>query len=64
MPHLSFMTSIAEPLLGRMIIIAVVVLNAFYPGKYLNRAMDPHRLDEKHISDAELATPTMHATAF
>ena len=63
MPHLSFMTSIAELLLGRMIIIAVVVLNAFYPGKYLNRAMDPHRLDEKHISDTELA-PTMHATAF
>ena len=63
MPHFRFMKSIAEVLLGRMIIIAVVVLSAFYPGKYLNRAMDPHRLDEKHISDTELA-PTMHATAF
>ena len=57
------MTTIADSLLGRMIIIAVVVLNVFYPGKYLNRAMDPHRLDEKHVSDTELV-PTMHATAF
>lgn len=47
-----------------MIIIAVVVLNAFYPGKYLNRAVDPHRLDEKNASDSELATPPMSATVF
>lgn len=47
-----------------MIIIAVVVLNAFYPGKYLNRAVDPHRLDEKNVSEVELATPTMSANAF
>ena len=24
-----------------MIVVAVVALNAFYPGKYLNRAIDP-----------------------
>ena len=24
-----------------MIVVAVVALNAFYPGKYLNRAVDP-----------------------
>ena len=63
MSHFRFITTIAELSLGRMIIIAVVVLNAFYPGKYLNRAADPHRLDEKHVSDTELV-PTMHATAF
>ncbi len=47
-----------------MIIIAVVALNAFYPGKYLNRAVDPQKLDEKTASESELATPTMTATAF
>ncbi|KAF6220747.1 hypothetical protein HO133_003180 [Letharia lupina] len=49
---------------GAMIIIAVGVLNAFYPGKYLNRAVDPEKLDEKKASDTELATPTMSATVF
>lgn len=47
-----------------MIIIAVVVLNVFYPGKYLGRAVDPQRLDEKNASDSELAAPTVSGTAF
>lgn len=46
----------ADWLFDRMIIIAVVVLNAFYPGKYLNRAVDPQSLGEKKTSDSELAT--------
>ena len=46
----------ADQLRDRMIIIAVVVLNALYPGNYLNRAVDPHRLDEKNVSETELAT--------
>ena len=54
----------ADRFLGRMIIIAVVVLNAFYPGKYLNRAVDPQRLDDKNTSETELATPKMVATVF
>ena len=47
-----------------MIIIAVVVLNVFYPGKYLDRAVDPQRLSEKSESESNLEMPTMTATVF
>lgn len=60
----SLMKKQTDFVVHRMIIIAVGVLNAFYPGKYLNRAVDPEKLDEKKASDTELATPTMSATVF
>ena len=37
-----------------MIVVAVVALNAFYPGKYLNRAIDPS-FEQKSTGSAELS---------